>query len=489
MKQYPFLNMVQSGQVVLTVILAVSSAAAEFSEYNTFSDVENIIYYKSTSGDHVWALIENKSCGGCGTLNIGQQGAESVGPLGQNIEDGFSPVDADVMVTDGRVVLAGDKTDAWTVGDVFVIRETSSSSQNLLGPLTVSSMEVTEHQYGIQTFLSWPAPQSQNTYLQGKWIYKKANVPQQLEQNSSTDATASIPPKVCQDTCDKSTSCAGFVYAKNQKRCYFKRSTSCQRSHDTSKDCWTKVKNPNAAHKNTNEAKQECKKGVCAGSVFYIAQKATSIAKCADSCFNSNLNGHSCEYYAYSNVTDYCIHYKSCPRVDVTELKLPKDSYLEAGDPSSYSTCKFTEYMTETWLDMKGLTTRMISESHGGKASRAIDGNMRNDWGGGSCVHTHRHDHPWWEVDFKEDTQVDAVRVLNRGDCCEQRLAKFDVKVDGVLCGDGKAPNRGQMEEVQCGVKGKTLQIEVTLREHLNFCEVQVKQYHKVDVSNETWFL
>ena len=73
-----------------------------------------------------------------------------------------------------------------------------------------------------------------------------------------------------------------------------------------------------------------------------------------------------------------------------------------------------------TWLDLYGLPTTQSSDSSGGVASRAVDGNRDTEWNGASCTHTRTEDSPWWRLDLGLATQVDAVRLTRRfchGEC------------------------------------------------------------------------
>ena len=54
----------------------------------------------------------------------------------------------------------------------------------------------------------------------------------------------------------------------------------------------------------------------------------------------------------------------------------------------------------------------------GGAASRAIDGNKNNRFGGNSCTHTLGENKPYWFVDIGISRTVTGVRITNRGDCC-----------------------------------------------------------------------
>ena len=62
----------------------------------------------------------------------------------------------------------------------------------------------------------------------------------------------------------------------------------------------------------------------------------------------------------------------------------------------------------------------------------AVDGargtNIFND----KCTHTDRVSgttNPWWRVDLEELLPVSEVYVLNRGDCCGDRLNRFEIRV------------------------------------------------------------
>ena len=47
----------------------------------------------------------------------------------------------------------------------------------------------------------------------------------------------------------------------------------------------------------------------------------------------------------------------------------------------------------------------------------------------GSCTHTDKDKDAWWRVDLKRETQIHAVEVYNRADCCGSRLNGFQVKI------------------------------------------------------------
>ena len=61
-------------------------------------------------------------------------------------------------------------------------------------------------------------------------------------------------------------------------------------------------------------------------------------------------------------------------------------------------------------------------------AGNAVDGNLTGTYGGGSLTHTAGGEaNPWWSVDLGGQKTVQAVRLWNRTDCCDQRLANYHV--------------------------------------------------------------
>lgn len=71
------------------------------------------------------------------------------------------------------------------------------------------------------------------------------------------------------------------------------------------------------------------------------------------------------------------------------------------------------------------------SMSHNGTADRAIDGNVSPIYGDGGQTHTAEStESPWWEVDLREDVEVEYVRIFNRteGDL-GKRLDEFTLQV------------------------------------------------------------
>ena len=64
-----------------------------------------------------------------------------------------------------------------------------------------------------------------------------------------------------------------------------------------------------------------------------------------------------------------------------------------------------------------------------GVGSRAVDGNSNTNFNDGSCAHTLNEKQPWWRVDLGNVELVNEVYVVNRGDCCGDRLNPFEIRV------------------------------------------------------------
>ena len=58
-----------------------------------------------------------------------------------------------------------------------------------------------------------------------------------------------------------------------------------------------------------------------------------------------------------------------------------------------------------------------------------MDGDSNTRWTGGSCAHTLDEKQPWWRVDLGNVELVNEVYVVNRGDCCGNRLNPFELRV------------------------------------------------------------
>ena len=67
--------------------------------------------------------------------------------------------------------------------------------------------------------------------------------------------------------------------------------------------------------------------------------------------------------------------------------------------------------------------------SGGDIAAKAVDGLESTDFHDGGCTHTNPETDPWWRVDLKDRYEVFKVAIVNRGDCCGDRLDGFQLTV------------------------------------------------------------
>ena len=70
---------------------------------------------------------------------------------------------------------------------------------------------------------------------------------------------------------------------------------------------------------------------------------------------------------------------------------------------------------------------------------------------------------------------MSKVKVLNRGDCCGERLNGFSVRVDDIPCATNVQISQGESKVVECAGTGSSVTIYLpTGRFYLSLCEVKV---------------
>ena len=62
-------------------------------------------------------------------------------------------------------------------------------------------------------------------------------------------------------------------------------------------------------------------------------------------------------------------------------------------------------------------------------ASIAVNGKKLNI----HCTHARASTKPWWKVDLEQVVPVSEVFILNRGDCCGERLNGAEIRVGEYL--------------------------------------------------------
>ena len=74
-------------------------------------------------------------------------------------------------------------------------------------------------------------------------------------------------------------------------------------------------------------------------------------------------------------------------------------------------------------------TSQSSTLNDNGASGHAVDGDSNTDWTEGSCAHTRDEKQPWWRVDLGNVELVNEVYIVNRGDCCGNRLNPFEIRV------------------------------------------------------------
>ena len=77
-----------------------------------------------------------------------------------------------------------------------------------------------------------------------------------------------------------------------------------------------------------------------------------------------------------------------------------------------------------------------------------------------TCVHTLQDkDGAWWKVEFEDDILVTKIAILNRNDCCEERLNGVKVFVDDILFGAINDGRKGDWSTLKNRATGKFIKI------------------------------
>lgn len=125
-----------------------------------------------------------------------------------------------------------------------------------------------------------------------------------------------------------------------------------------------------------------------------------------------------------------------------------------------------------------------------GTGDKIVDGNKSTDYRSASCGHTKESNYPWFRIDLQKNYYIDRVEVLNRRDCCADRLINLNVmvteqKFDDPLLIDtndrcGSELNRpgkpGELIKMNCSNRyGRYVTVFLNKKYSiLNICEVEV---------------
>ncbi|XP_074533309.1 uncharacterized protein LOC141796221 [Halichoeres trimaculatus] len=152
---------------------------------------------------------------------------------------------------------------------------------------------------------------------------------------------------------------------------------------------------------------------------------------------------------------------------------------------------KRKEYLTLCEVEVTGFNIARggnVTQSSifsGAVPERAVDGNRASTWEQGSCAHTNKELRPWWRLKLDRRFKIYTVTIINRGDCCRDRLNDAEIRIGDGLDDNGNANPRctviystpaGNSQTFQCqGMEGRYVNIVIPNRnEYLALCEVEV---------------
>ncbi|KAK7878045.1 hypothetical protein WMY93_031295 [Mugilogobius chulae] len=132
-----------------------------------------------------------------------------------------------------------------------------------------------------------------------------------------------------------------------------------------------------------------------------------------------------------------------------------------------------------------GFATQIDTYNELGAASNAIDGKRDNVYYHDSCTHTFTTTDPWWRLDLLETYTISSVTVVNRGDCCADRLDGAQVCIGNSLENNGNdnpvvatlLSSRGNTQTLTFTepVEGRYVNVFLPgTNKYLTLCEVEV---------------
>ncbi|KAL0963957.1 hypothetical protein UPYG_G00315770 [Umbra pygmaea] len=117
-------------------------------------------------------------------------------------------------------------------------------------------------------------------------------------------------------------------------------------------------------------------------------------------------------------------------------------------------------------------------------ASNAIDGNRNSNYFDGSCTHTKAQAYSWWRVDLLKQYKINTVIIVNRGDCCPERLNGAEIRIGDSLYSNGNNNPRcaviysipaGSTGTFNCyGMRGRYVNVVLPRYDYLTLCELEV---------------
>jgi hypothetical protein len=117
--------------------------------------------------------------------------------------------------------------------------------------------------------------------------------------------------------------------------------------------------------------------------------------------------------------------------------------------------------MSSVWKD-----GRVNTEPHDVFKSKIWNANLGYDVLSGktyelTCIHTMMDSEgAWWKVNFDTNILVTKIGILNRNDCCDDRLKGAKIFVDDTLFGTVPNPKKGAWSTFKSKIEGKSVKIQ-----------------------------
>ncbi|XP_030044321.1 LOW QUALITY PROTEIN: uncharacterized protein LOC115458582 [Microcaecilia unicolor] len=141
------------------------------------------------------------------------------------------------------------------------------------------------------------------------------------------------------------------------------------------------------------------------------------------------------------------------------------------------------QHPQDSWTNIAPLgIANQSSVAFNGSPRLAIDENPNTNYHRGSCIHTRKEMGAWWRLDLQRSWKIRSVEVVNRRDCCSQRLRGAQIRIGNSLdnnnpvCGNITDIKAGSITTLYCkGMEGRYVSVVLSNRkQYLSLCEVKV---------------
>lgn len=134
-----------------------------------------------------------------------------------------------------------------------------------------------------------------------------------------------------------------------------------------------------------------------------------------------------------------------------------------------------------------GKPARQSTTTHGGVASRAVDGKSTKYYSSGTCTRTDQETSPWWRVDLGQRVAVTRVKIVNR-QSYGKRLCGFEIRIGDSLANYGTT-------NMRCGTRRHIPNRQVRdfnsklffLSNYSNWCAVEVLFLFSYEACTSSW--